>query len=131
LRSASALEAYRRFYVADILFQKVVEFLIFEENFPRSLSFCLKQMRTFIQLITNTRSVAETAAVARFNAFLQRLDRMEVEEIFQQGLHEFLTEAQEVLADVGEYTYASFMYHPPVDMEAEIRFHQQQEQQQQ
>ena len=131
LRSASALEGYRRFYVADILFRKVVEFLIYEQSFPRSLCFCLKQMETFIRLIANSRGMAESKTGRQFKSFLQRLEHMEVEEVFQQGLHEFLAEAQDVIAAVGDYTYGTFMYHPPVDMEAEIRFHQQQEQQQQ
>jgi uncharacterized alpha-E superfamily protein len=131
LRSASAVEAYRRFYVADILVGKVVEFLLFEESFPRGLLFCLKQMETFTNLIANERGMRDSPTGKRFSAFLQRVNKMEVEEVFNQGLHQFLTEAQEVIAAVGQFTYSTFMYHPPVDMEAEIRFHQQQEQQQQ
>jgi uncharacterized alpha-E superfamily protein len=131
LRSASALEAYRRFYVADILVTKVVEFLLFEDSFPRSLYFCLKQMEIFTQQIANERGMADTAAGQQFSAFLRRLEMMRVEELLQKGLHEFLQEAQSVIGAVGAYTYGTFMYHPPVDMEAEIRFQQQQEQQQQ
>ncbi len=131
LRSASALEAYRRFYVADILVSKVVEFLIFESSFPRSLLFCLQQMDTFTHLIAHADTNQRSEAGLLFDRFMQKLDAIEVEDIFRQGLHEFLTEAQQVIAAVGGYTYTTFMYHPPVDIEAEIRFHQQQEQQQQ
>lgn len=132
LRSASALEGYRRFYVADILFSKVVEFLIFEDSFPRSLLFCLEQMDDYIHLIANTpngeyRSDGERA----FGRFYKNLTFMKVQDILNYGLHQFLKEAQESIANVGAYMYNQFMYHPPVDMEAEIRFQQQQEQQQQ
>lgn len=132
LRSASALEGYRRFYVADILVSKVVEFLIFEDSFPRSLLFCLEQMDNFIHLIANTpdgeyRSEGERA----FGRFLSNLSFLTVQDIFNRGMHQFLKEAQDVIGALGGYMYSHFMYHPPVDMEAEIRFHQQQEQQQQ
>ncbi len=40
LRSASALEAYRRYHVREILPWKAAEFLIFSDSFPRSLHFC-------------------------------------------------------------------------------------------
>src|SRR5258708_22727 len=41
LRSASALEAYRRFYVRGILPWKAAEVLHFSDSFPRSLHFCV------------------------------------------------------------------------------------------
>jgi uncharacterized alpha-E superfamily protein len=41
LRSTSALEAYRRFYVTEILPKKVAEFLVLSDSFPRSLRYCL------------------------------------------------------------------------------------------
>jgi hypothetical protein len=56
---------------------------------------------------------------------------MKVQDVLNHGLHQFLKEAQDAIADLGTYMYSHFMYHPPVDLEAEIRFHQQQEQQQQ
>lgn len=133
LRSASAVEAYRRYYVADILFKKVVEFLIFDESFPRSLKFCVEQMDEFIRLITETAN--ETAITGeemqQFEAFLSRLSNLTVDQIFDDGLHEFLDQAQIEIASVGAHLYTHYMYHPPVDLQAEIRFQQQQEQQQQ
>lgn len=133
LRSASAVEAYRRYYVADILFKKVVEFLIFDESFPRSLKFCAEQMDEFIQLITETSSETSIAGeeMQKFEAFLSRLSNLTVDQIFDQGLHEFLDQAQVEIASIGGHLYTLYMYHPPVDLQAEIRFQQQQEQQQQ
>ena len=133
LRSASALEAYRRYYVADILFKKVVEFLLFDENFPRSLKFCCEQMASFIHLITE--ASAETTLseepMERFKNFSRRLSKLSVDEIFNSGMHQFLDTAQIEVGAIGAHLYTSLMYHPPVDLQAEIRFQQQQEQQQQ
>ncbi len=51
LRSASALEAYHRFYVHEILPWKVAEFLIFSDSFPRSVHFCVAQIDEFLRRI--------------------------------------------------------------------------------
>jgi len=131
LRSASALEAYRRFYVADILVGKVVEFLLFEEGFPRSLLFCLRRMAAYLQQISQPGKHYQDDAIDSFQRFLVRLGDMSVDQVFDQGLHEFLREAQNVIGAVGGFAYNTFMYHPPVDLAAEIRFQQQEEQQQQ
>jgi hypothetical protein len=60
LRSASALEAYRRFYVREILPWKVAEFLIFSDSFPRSMHFCVAQIDDFLRRI-----LGETGATPR------------------------------------------------------------------
>ena len=45
LRSASALEAYRRVYGNHIAVNRVVEFLLFDPGFPRSARFCIDQLQ--------------------------------------------------------------------------------------
>jgi len=132
LRSASALEAYRRFYVADILIDKVIQFLIFENSFPRSLLYCLEQMNAFSHLIAGSRpDEHRNDAERRYGRFFSNLNFMTAHDVIEKGLHEFLAEVQSEIAIFGKYLYTTFMYHPPVDLVAEIRFHQQQEQQQQ
>ncbi|HRJ09481.1 MAG TPA: alpha-E domain-containing protein [Prosthecobacter sp.] len=132
LRSASAVEAYRRFYVADILFAKVIEFLIFQESFPRSLIFCLQQMDHFAHLIADIpQGEYRNDSERRFGRFLNNLNFTTTKDIIRQGLHEFLDEVQQEINTFGAHLYNTFMFTPPVDLQAEIRFHQQQEQQQQ
>ena len=69
--------------------------------------------------------------IQRFEAFLSRLSKVDVQSIFDNGLHEFLDASQVEIASIGAHLYTNYMYHPPVDLQAEIRFQQQQEQQQQ
>jgi uncharacterized alpha-E superfamily protein len=132
LRSASALEAYRRFYMAEILPIKVAEFLIFSESFPRSLHFCLTYLDEYLHRLADTgeyeyRNPSERA----FGKLLSDLKFLSIEDIFRNGFHEFLTSVQKVLADLDNHIFQTFMYHPPTDMAAEIRIHQQEQQQQQ
>lgn len=131
LRSASALEAYRRFYVAEILPWKVAEFLIFSETFPRSIRYCLEQLSHHLQRISDMPVGTYNSAVERkFGKFLTNLSFNTVEDVFRQGLHEFLTETRQVLEQIATHVYQTFMYHPPIDVAAEIRLHQQEQQQQ-
>jgi|JI6StandDraft_1071083.scaffolds.fasta_scaffold00620_3 uncharacterized alpha-E superfamily protein len=133
LRSASAVEAYRRYYVADVYYKKVVEFLLFDDCFPRTMRFCGEEMAHFIDLITSAAPETDekAPAIERFMAFLDKLSTLDVEDIFNQGLHEFLDMAQVEIGNIGGHMYSTYMYFPPIDMQAEIRFQQQQEQQQQ
>ncbi len=132
LRSASGLEAYRRFYVAEILPWKVAEFLIFSEAFPRSLRYCLERIDHFLHRIAGTpqgqyRSEGERV----FGKLLSDLNFNTIEDILKAGLHQYLKHVQEVLDRVAAFVNESFMTHPPVDLAAEVRIHQQEQQQQQ
>jgi hypothetical protein len=56
---------------------------------------------------------------------------MTIEEILNNGLHQFLEGVQKTLDQLDDHIYQEFMYHPPIDTEAEIFLQQQQMQQQQ
>ncbi|WP_206026108.1 alpha-E domain-containing protein [Roseimicrobium sp. ORNL1] len=132
LRSVSALEAYRRSHIVDIAPWKVAEFLLFSETFPRSVRYCLEQVDRYLHLLANTaigeyRSPRERS----FGKLLYEMKFRTIEEVIRQGLHEYLEEVRKTLDSIDDFIYETFMYHPPTDMEAEIRLHQQEMQQQQ
>lgn len=133
LRSTSALEAYRRFYVTEILPRKVAEFLVLSDSFPRSLRYCLRELdHSLGRLGGGRRSTVEpTAAELDFRQLRADLDRLSINEIIARGLHEFLQHSQSVIGRLATHVYDAFMHHPAVDLAAEIRFHQQEQQQQQ
>lgn len=133
LRSTSALEAYRRFYVTEILPLKVAEFLVLSESFPRSLRYCLRELECSLSRIGGQRRQSMDAEPAEldFQRLRHNLEELSMKEIVGRGLHEFLQDAQSVIGLLATHLYDSFMHHPPVDLAAEIRFHQQEQQQQQ
>ncbi|MDB6075260.1 MAG: hypothetical protein JWO89_2900, partial [Verrucomicrobiaceae bacterium] len=132
LRSTSSLEAYRRYYVAEIVPWKVEMFLVFSESFPRSIRYFIERVGEFVHLITDTPSGQyRTEGERRFGKFLQQTRFTTPDEVLREGLHEFLERVQKELLAVADHMFDSFMYHPPVDMAAEIRLHQQEQQQQQ
>ena len=48
LRMACALEPYLRVYTADINPRFILEFLLFDEDFPRSIRFCTARIQELL-----------------------------------------------------------------------------------
>jgi uncharacterized alpha-E superfamily protein len=127
LRSASALEAYRRFYVREILPWKVAEFLIFSDSFPRSLHFCIAQVDELLRrILGETGARARTEAARTSRALLNDLKTRTIAEVVKGGLHEFLIELQTSLDRIGDEVVQTTMFYP-----AESAPDEQQQQQQQ
>jgi uncharacterized alpha-E superfamily protein len=132
LRSASALEAYRRFHVEDILPKKVAEFLIFSTTFPRSIRACMQHLDEDLHRLSGKeRREYKSPEERAFGKLLSDMNFMTIEEILDTGLHQFLELIQTTLDELDDHIYQEYMHHPPVDNQAEILLHQQQMQQQQ
>jgi uncharacterized alpha-E superfamily protein len=88
LRSVSAYETYRSLYRDQILPIKVAQLLILERRMPRSLAACFEQITQAMERIEGQDRAAKRLA-GELNA---RLTHADIDEIFQDGLHEYLTE---------------------------------------
>jgi uncharacterized alpha-E superfamily protein len=127
LRSASALEAYRRYYVREILPWKVAEFLVFSDSFPRSLHFCAAQVDEFLRrILGETGARPRTPAARASRRLLADLQSLTITDILNQGLHEFLMEVQTTLVTISDQVSEATMFYP-----AESVLEDQQQQQQQ
>jgi uncharacterized alpha-E superfamily protein len=127
LRSASALEAYRRFYVREILPWKVAEFLIFSDSFPRSLHYCMAQIDDFLRrILGETEARAQSATARASRRLLADLQSLSITDVLQDGLHEFLLEVQKSLDRIGDEVVQTTMFYP-----TEAGTDEQQDQQQQ
>ncbi len=87
LKSLSGFEAYRRKYHAGLRPLDVVEFVIFEPDFPRSLRFCVERMLDALETIGDGPAHAATAAALRA---LEASVHTNAEQVFAIGLHQFL-----------------------------------------
>ena len=127
LRSASALEAYRRYYVREILAWKAAEFLIFSDSFPRSLHFCMAQVDEFLRRILGETGARPRSSAARASRrLLADLQSRTITDVLNQGLHEFLMEIQATLSSISDEVVETTMFYP-----AESVLEEQQQQQQQ
>jgi uncharacterized alpha-E superfamily protein len=130
LRSASALEAYHRFYVQEILPWKVAEFLLFSDSFPRSLHRCVLQLDDSLRRILRdepARPLSPSLVASR--ELLLRLQGGAIEQVLEQGLHEFLLEAQRTLGQIAEEVVQAIVAPPGEFVDPNEQQQQQQQQQ--
>lgn len=88
LRSLSAFENYRKVYRNVITPERVAELLILRWQNPRSLTACLAQVVDLLHKVRNSQSGA-TELEAR--SILAELRDLEIHEIIERGVHEYLT----------------------------------------
>ena len=106
LRSVSAFEIYRKVYRDVITPARVAELLILRENMPRSLLACMTEVVTNLKHV-GTASSRETERVA--GKLKAELQFGRIEEILQAGLHDYLTEFLERVADLGARVSGDFL----------------------
>ncbi len=88
LKSLSGFEAYRRTYQAGLRPVDVVEFVVFERDFPRSLSFSTERMGDALESIGLLAADSPTAAA--MEKVRRHLRSASAEEVVRGGLHEYL-----------------------------------------
>lgn len=91
LRSLSGDRAYRWLNAGRMDARSIAEFLILDDRFPRSLSFCVEAMRQNLTALARLHGVEGPAHVMVEQA-AYRLDEKTVDDVFDQGLHQFITE---------------------------------------
>lgn len=117
LRSASALEMYRKRY-GRIDPRRVVEFLVLDAEFPRAIRYCLSRAEESLRAVTGSPpGTFANRAEQLLGRLRAELDFASTDEIVSGGLHEFLDELQRRLNDVGVAIHDSFFAaHPgPAD----------------
>lgn len=113
LRSASALEAYRRGYGNAIEVERVVEMLLFDESFPRSARFSMNRLEASLQRIAalsanGSHQLPEGRALASAK-LANMLKSSSVTDIIERGLHEYLLQIEEECANIGEALSAEYL----------------------
>ncbi len=95
LRSVSSFETYQALYRDQVLPINVAQLLILERRMPRSLAACFDQVTQAMERIEGHDRAAKRLA----SELHARLTNADIEEIFKDGLHEYLTEC---IADMNE-----------------------------
>jgi len=89
LRSLSAERAYRWLNAGQMSARSIAEFLILDARFPRSLAYCHNAMRENLLELARLHGVSGEAQ-ERMRATDIQLVGKSVDDIFDQGLHQFL-----------------------------------------
>ncbi len=94
LKAASAFQAYRHSY-GPIQPDSVVELLLFDHEFPRSVLHCLGEAQNCLHKITGTRvGHFSNAAEQKLGLLVAELSFQSVHEVITDGLHEFTDKLQ-------------------------------------
>ncbi len=111
LKSASAYQMYRRQY-SKITPADIAQFLIFNQEFPRSIRFSLMQAESSLHAITGTPlSTFSNSAEKKLGQLRSELEYTDIQDIMAKGLHESLDSIQHRLNEIDTFIYETFFAH--------------------
>lgn len=109
LRSVSGDRAFRWLNAGRIEARQIVEFLVLDDRFPRSLAFCHSALREELAALARMHG-REGDSNAQMRAQATRLGELTIEGIFEQGLHEFLLEFMEANHAIARATAEDYRF---------------------
>lgn len=108
LKSASAFEMYRKAHHL-ITPRNVARFLIFDDQFPRSIRHCVAKAQIALHRITGSPiGSAGNLAEKKIGRIKADLDYTDIDEVIQQGMHEYLDQLQTRLNDMDQALGTTF-----------------------
>jgi uncharacterized alpha-E superfamily protein len=119
LKSCSALEAFRKVYLSRIEPETVLQYIVLDQYFPRSIYFCVQMLQEALWHISGSRRREFSTDADRLVGKLEaELNYTTIDDIYQQGLHVWLEDLQKKLARIGDQVYETyFSYHTFQDNE--------------
>jgi uncharacterized alpha-E superfamily protein len=113
LRMGCALEPYLRVYTAEIEPRHILEFMVFDEDFPRSIRFATAQIEKHLSELARHVEATGRAAPERLAGRLKaRLEFADVDELEAYGAAGLLTTVANECARIHEAIYETFVAYP-------------------
>ena len=112
LRMACALEPYLRVYTADINPRFILEFLLFDEDFPRSIRFCTARIQALLEQLSHQAGAGRSDALRLAGRLDARLKYADVEEVEASGAGTLLAAVAGECAQIHEAIYETFVAYP-------------------
>ena len=116
LRSCTALEAYHRVYVGDVVPRNVISFLVLSRSFPRSILFCLNQLQLALHSISGCDLHHYSNEAERTcGRIISQIVYSSVDDIINEGLHEFLARVERAANKIALEMGHHYMFFPIVN----------------
>lgn len=116
LRMGCALEPYLRVYTAEMQPRYILQFLMLDEDFPRSMRFCTQQIEQHLAAIIRHAGLAGRVGPDRLAGRLRaRLQYADMDELETQGASEFLKTVLDECAAIHRSLYDAFVAYPLED----------------
>ncbi len=110
LRSCSCFEAYCRQYTADLRARRIVEFLLFDEEMPRSVRFCIDNIQRDLNALAGSTGRTRDTALARAAGKLRaQVDYASVEDILNDDLPQFLSDIRACCGQIHSALFATYV----------------------
>ncbi|AWW29289.1 alpha-E domain-containing protein [Echinicola strongylocentroti] len=108
LKSVSAFNTYRRLY-GTIESSGLLEFLVFNRRFPRSIYFCIKEAEDCLHMISDSQNYDfKNSAEKEIGALRSKLAFSDIADIIKDGLHESIDEIQQKINVISSEIELSF-----------------------
>lgn len=131
LRSCSAWDAYKSIHGAEVSPRLVAEFLLLNEDFPRSVRFCVHEMNRAVRRISGVGEGRFSNDVEKLAGRLEAELRFNtIDEIFDHGLHLYLDQLQAKLNDIGAALFDAYIFQQFDNIGADVIVQQEEQQQQ-
>ena len=108
LRAMSAHRAFHWAYGGEVTAAKIAHFLILNPQCPRSLITCVEEISLHLGRLAKAYG-ARSEAQARAREMLAALEATKVEDIFDEGLHEFLSRFIREVAGLGSLVHDTYL----------------------
>ncbi|MCB0153394.1 MAG: alpha-E domain-containing protein [Anaerolineae bacterium] len=113
LRSCTAFEAYCKVYTADPKYNCIAEFLLLNDEFPHSIHFSVKMMRTALEAIAEATDTRKNSQVYRRVGRLKAmLDYDQIDEVIGGDLDDYLDNVQRHCAQIHSAVYQTYINYP-------------------
>jgi uncharacterized alpha-E superfamily protein len=110
LRSATAFEAYCKVYTADLSPERILEFLLLDEQFPHSLRFSIDSLQTALESIQDDSGNKRVEQLQRLSGRLQAsLQFARVDEILNGDVTLYLHRIQHECQQIHETIYELYV----------------------
>lgn len=111
LKSASALEMYRKRF-GRLSPKNVVQFLLLDRNFPRAVRFCLiRAEQSLLSITGGTSGNFNNRPEQLLGRLRSELDYLLIDDVMDDGLHEFIDDLQVRLNQIGDSISDTFFVH--------------------
>jgi uncharacterized alpha-E superfamily protein len=112
LRSCSAFDAYRKVYTADVIPERIAEFLILNPESPHSIRFAITRVQGALQAIAKMTSAHNTLRAERLVGRLRAsLEYDQIEDIMAD-IHSYLERIQQQCTHIHNALYQTYIFYP-------------------
>jgi uncharacterized alpha-E superfamily protein len=113
LRACSAHASYRRLHGGEISVERVVDLLLFSNEFPRSVRHCLRRADEVLHDISGTPTGRYSNPCEKITgALLARLSFAGPGEVLARGVHAYIDELQTQLNAAGQAVFETYVLLP-------------------